>query len=78
MTAAGTVGVHLTDSLRDLVDGRRGGISYSRSRYLAAIVQWWKDQGAPPVTPADEAVQQLKTLRVAETAGNFVGVRPPK
>lgn len=71
MTASGTVAVHMGDDLRDFIDLRARAISMTRSKYAASILAWWRENGAPAVTPADEAMQRFKSLKVAEEPAKY-------
>lgn len=68
---AGTIGVHVSHELRDILDERGGALSMTRSRYGALVFEWWKQQGCPAVTPADQAMQDLKALKAAEAKATY-------
>lgn len=55
-------------TITSVIRERATSLSMTKGRYASHIVQWWFQQGCPPVTRADEAIQQLAELQmVAES-----------
>jgi hypothetical protein len=71
--SAGTEGVHLPGHLREAIRDRGQPISLTRSKYLRLIVEWWDQQGRPPVNAADAAMLQIQSLKVADPKASAHG-----
>lgn len=71
--SAGTESAHLSGKLREAIRERCEPISLTRSKYLALIVEWWDQQGRPPVNGADAAMLQIKSLNVTESKQGATG-----
>ncbi len=44
------------------IDARAAAVNLNRSAYTALILKRWKEEGCPPVTEADRALQLLKGM----------------
>lgn len=49
-------------SLIQEIDARAEAVNLNRSAYTALILKKWKEEGCPPVTEADRALQLLKGM----------------
>ena len=75
---SGTVGVWLDAEITAEIDRRAEAISQTRSGYAALILKWWQEQGFPPVTKADAALQALALGVAAEDKGTYDAGKPPR
>jgi hypothetical protein len=53
-------------AITGVITERANALSMTKGKFAAQIIQWWWQQGCPPVTKADNAVIQLSQLSVAE------------
>lgn len=50
------IGVTMPIHHVEIIDGRRSNLRWSRSEFVATIVEWWVEQGSPPVAKVDESM----------------------
>lgn len=61
------VGVQIRNEIVAELETRAANLSLrGRGTYAALVFEWWASQGFPAVTPSDQAMQDLKALRVAD------------
>lgn len=57
---AQTIAAHVKNELADAIDARAAELGVKRGRYIAMILEKWVEEGCPPVSPADSAMQEVK------------------
>jgi hypothetical protein len=62
-----TISAHVRKTVIAEIQARAEALSWKKGSFAARILEDWFDRGAPAVTPADQAMQDLKTLRAAGT-----------
>jgi hypothetical protein len=61
---AETLSVHASKDNVAIITARAELLSMSKSKFAALIIDRWVAEGAPPVSPADDALLKLKPTTV--------------
>jgi len=56
---ARTIGAHAPNDLADFISDRATALGVSESKYVLAILEKWRADGAAPVSGLDEHAQKL-------------------
>lgn len=66
---AATLSVHCRNEIIAEIALRADALSMQgRGSYAAKVLEWWYAQGCPAVTPADQAMQDIRALERAKAA----------
>lgn len=68
---AATLGVTVRNEVLKEIAARGSALNMKKGTYAALLFEWWAQQGFPAVTPADQAMQDLKALQAAESTGKY-------
>lgn len=61
-----TLSVHTRNEIISSITERGAALTVKKGTYAALVLEWWYSQGCPAVTPADQAMQDMKVLQAAE------------
>lgn len=66
---AATLSVHCRNEIIAEISARADALSMQgRGSYAAKVLEWWYAQGCPAVTPADQAMQDIRALERVKAA----------
>jgi hypothetical protein len=61
-TISGPVSAQVPNDIIAELDRRADSLSIKRGTFTVLVFEWWKAQGYPPVTRADQAMQDIRAL----------------